>query len=499
MSVWIVLLEADAGPGGVVDDEVVKRLLAGLGEQALGLHCRDRCAVQLEVTAADQVAALQTALSRWHDVVSQSALWGWNLVRTEVLTREELARELDAQEGPSVAVAEAGGDPRSPDDAYGDELLLRLFSDPLTGLPTREVFWSRLERAIATARDGEVNAVACVKVEGVQGDDSRLSGTAAEQVMVAVAQRLVDSVRAHDFVAHLGADSFGILLENSSEQAASAIVGRLLEGARDAASAPRQQIVPAVSAGVVLAQSGDTPDEVIGYAEMALSAAGSSGRGGIELIRSGGRWLTGERLDSPATRTHDRLGYLLLMQAVTVATNEAATLEEAAEVVLQQVCAHTGWLVGRLCGVGSGTPKKLLPPSVWHVPALDRYQALPASTQKAGTHPGLSLAQDVAVSGQAGYRADLGLAGDRPAADALVEAGLRGAFAAPVLVGREVVAVLEFFSDQPIEPEASLVEVVTAVGIQLGRVVERTRARELLHDRAASTKGPARGRRAGPN
>ena len=42
-----------------------------------------------------------------------------------------------------------------------------------------------------------------------------------------------------------------------------------------------------------------------------------------------------------------------------------------------------------------------------------------------------------------------------------------------MLVGREVVAVLEFFADRSAEPDPALLEVMAHVGAQLGRVVER--------------------------
>jgi PAS domain S-box-containing protein len=44
----------------------------------------------------------------------------------------------------------------------------------------------------------------------------------------------------------------------------------------------------------------------------------------------------------------------------------------------------------------------------------------------------------------------------------------------------EVVAVLEFFSPDPMEPDESLLEVMAHVGTQLGRVVERQRAAKAL-------------------
>jgi diguanylate cyclase (GGDEF)-like protein len=54
----------------------------------------------------------------------------------------------------------------------------------------------------------------------------------------------------------------------------------------------------------------------------------------------------------------------------------------------------------------------------------------------------------------------------------------------PVLVGSEVAAVVEFFSPEPSEPDEQLMEALIAGGIQLGRVVERTRADRALADQA---------------
>ena len=65
-----------------------------------------------------------------------------------------------------------------------------------------------------------------------------------------------------------------------------------------------------------------------------------------------------------------------------------------------------------------------------------------------------------------------------PQADAV---GIRTGFAFPVLVGREVVAVLEFFAVEAEEPDEQFLEVMRQVGVQLGRVFERTQAEEELN------------------
>jgi sigma-B regulation protein RsbU (phosphoserine phosphatase) len=56
-------------------------------------------------------------------------------------------------------------------------------------------------------------------------------------------------------------------------------------------------------------------------------------------------------------------------------------------------------------------------------------------------------------------------------------AGIRAAFAFPVLVGAEIVAVLEFFATDAVAPDEPLLEVMGQVGTQLGRVIERDRRR----------------------
>ena len=53
--------------------------------------------------------------------------------------------------------------------------------------------------------------------------------------------------------------------------------------------------------------------------------------------------------------------------------------------------------------------------------------------------------------------------------------GVKAAFGFPVMVGKEVAAVLEFFSPQTKLPDQLLMDVMEQVGIQLGRVIERER------------------------
>jgi diguanylate cyclase (GGDEF)-like protein len=74
-----------------------------------------------------------------------------------------------------------------------------------------------------------------------------------------------------------------------------------------------------------------------------------------------------------------------------------------------------------------------------------------------------------------------------PRAKTAAGGGLKAAFAFPVLISGEVGAVLEFFAPESAEPDEQLLGLMAHIGTQLGRVIERERARaqlahQALHD-----------------
>jgi PAS domain S-box-containing protein len=97
--------------------------------------------------------------------------------------------------------------------------------------------------------------------------------------------------------------------------------------------------------------------------------------------------------------------------------------------------------------------------------SLDRGDCLPGKVWAAGAPLWIP---DIA-------RAD-GLVGERAA----LVAGLRAACGFPIRNGAEPIGVCEFFSHRIQEPEAYLLEMMAAVGSQIGQFVERRRAEEAL-------------------
>jgi diguanylate cyclase (GGDEF)-like protein len=119
---WVVLLEAAKPPfGAALDSACLYRLLETVsGVRPVVLYSADRYALQLQVVASSPTEALALALSRWSDAVQTLGTPVWELVRAEVMTRDELDLELElaernAEAGPTTVGAngrrgEAGDD-----------------------------------------------------------------------------------------------------------------------------------------------------------------------------------------------------------------------------------------------------------------------------------------------------------------------------------------------------------------------------------------------------
>jgi len=96
---------------------------------------------------------------------------------------------------------------------------------------------------------------------------------------------------------------------------------------------------------------------------------------------------------------------------------------------------------------------------------------------------GSGLPGRVAQSGKPAWITDITKDPNFPRGQRVDDIGLKAAFAFPVLVGKEVVAVLEFFTPEAVEPNEQLLELMAYVGTQLGRIVERWRAKDELSNR----------------
>jgi PAS domain S-box-containing protein len=168
-----------------------------------------------------------------------------------------------------------------------------------------------------------------------------------------------------------------------------------------------------------------------------------------------------------------------LLESLARAANEAATPEAAMKICLSRLCDFGNWTLGRVAstepqGADAGIPHG----SAWQGADLARHAEFIRVS-----HDVRSLKEEsgqliyvVLREKRAVWLPDIGDApGFLRRADALA-AGLRSAFAFPVVLQGEVVAFLEFYADTPRPVDSDLIEASEIIGAQIAHLIERSRA-----------------------
>lgn len=181
---------------------------------------------------------------------------------------------------------------------------------------------------------------------------------------------------------------------------------------------------------------------------------------------------------------------LSLLQHVAAAANEADSWEDAVQTVLDLVCRHMGWPVGHVhlvestSGSGSRAGRPTPDPEfttspIRHVEEQNLGVPLHDIAAAAGLYEPKGLPATVRATGRPAWIRDIttGSAGPGPTPSGVAEsAGVTGRIAVPVVIGKDVAAVLDFLTPKAMEPNDALLRLLLNVSTQLGRVLERSRA-----------------------
>ncbi|HEY2603562.1 MAG TPA: EAL domain-containing protein [Thermoleophilaceae bacterium] len=167
------------------------------------------------------------------------------------------------------------------------QLAHQAFHDPVTNLANRALFVERVRHALArTRRDDEGVAVIFLDVDDFKTVNDSLGHAAGDQVLLDVAKRLEECVRASDTAARFGGDEFAILLEDvKSVQEAADAADRILEALNTPVRLAQKEIAVRASLGIAVAEdpSADA-DELIRNADAAMYIAKREGKGGWRLF-----------------------------------------------------------------------------------------------------------------------------------------------------------------------------------------------------------------------
>jgi PAS domain S-box-containing protein len=180
--------------------------------------------------------------------------------------------------------------------------------------------------------------------------------------------------------------------------------------------------------------------------------------------------------DVTQQKAHERR--LAARTGVTRVLAESPNLVEAAPRIVRAVCDSLGWDLGGLWRL-ERTEGVLRCIGQWHGPNIEAPEFI-ALSRDMTFEPGVGLPGRVWSTGEPAWIPDVVEDDNFPRAPVADREGLHGAFGFPIILGRDVLGVLEFFSQEIRQPDSDLLVTMAVIGSQVGQFMERKRAEEEL-------------------
>ena len=181
-----------------------------------------------------------------------------------------------------------------------EELKHQAFHDALSGLANRALFVDRLEHAVArAARSLTSLAVLFLDLDDFKLVNDSLGHAVGDELLVAVAERLMGSLRSGDTAARFGGDEFAVLLEATEDISDACLAAeRILLGLKPPFSVNDRLIPVHASVGIAYSKLGlEGPAELLQAADVAMYAAKAKGKNGYEVYQPSLQEAVSDRLE----------------------------------------------------------------------------------------------------------------------------------------------------------------------------------------------------------
>ncbi len=175
----------------------------------------------------------------------------------------------------------------------------------------------------------------------------------------------------------------------------------------------------------------------------------------------------------------DRNQELALLESVAAVSNAASTVEEALRFAVDRVGAYIDWPIGHAY-LREPNASELTSSGVWRLEPPERFESFRLISEGFSFSKGEGLPGRVLETGAPMWVEDVREEDDLPRMRLPETSGVRSIVAFPIPVGEDVVGVMEFLTDVPTRTDPQILGAMAQIGTQLGRVVERARAKEEL-------------------
>jgi len=165
--------------------------------------------------------------------------------------------------------------------ALEERLRHQALHDPLTDLPNRALLMDRLGHALARAeRRGKKVAILFLDLDNFKHVNDSLGHKAGDRLLVEVAGRLRECMRAEDTVARLGGDEFVVLIEDLDDEKDAANVARqIVQALQSPILVDNHEVFVTTSTGIAFgASSEDHVETLLREADVAMYRAKDGGK-----------------------------------------------------------------------------------------------------------------------------------------------------------------------------------------------------------------------------
>ena len=167
-----------------------------------------------------------------------------------------------------------------------EQLSFQAAHDPLTGLSNRREFETRLDRALASARDhGAEHALCYLDLDQFKVVNDTSGHVAGDELLRQLGMLLSRHLRSRDTLARLGGDEFGVLLEHCSVDQAWGVANTIREAIEEFRFAWEDKTFSiGISVGLVPVNAeGESISALMSAADSACYAAKEQGRNRIQI------------------------------------------------------------------------------------------------------------------------------------------------------------------------------------------------------------------------
>ena len=151
--------------------------------------------------------------------------------------------------------------------------------DPLTGVQNRLAMTNALTREIDLARrQGQALSMLVIDIDHFKGFNDEYGHAFGDDVLVAAAQTIANTVRRSDLLFRFGGEEFAVLASHTDEEGAMLLAERIRENVAALQTVRGRSINISVSVGVARLSGKEDGDGFFSRADAALYAAKNDGR-----------------------------------------------------------------------------------------------------------------------------------------------------------------------------------------------------------------------------